>query len=77
MTFGQSARCIVKAERGKHIDDFLLRRSSLAIRRLVSMGLFEAPGDITRKALGWSKAEPKIEVKRVTDLLTTRRSMNL
>jgi glycerol-3-phosphate dehydrogenase len=68
---------IVNTEQVNHIDDFLLRRSSLAIRGLVPKGLIEELSTIMAGALGWSKAEAKAEVKRAADLLTTKHRMSL
>jgi glycerol-3-phosphate dehydrogenase len=68
---------IIKMEQVHRIDDFLLRRSSLGIRGLVSGGLVEELGAIMAETLGWSELDKLAEIKRVTALLTTRHYMTL
>ena len=60
---------LARTEKVVHLDDFLLRRSSLAMLGKVTAGLLEELATIIGEVCGWSVAEQANEVARAKALL--------
>lgn len=68
---------LVRTEKVAHLDDFLLRRSSLAMLGLITRPLVEELATILGEVLGWSAQEQQAEVARTVDLLAKRHRVQL
>lgn len=68
---------IVQREQVMHLDDFLLRRSLLAMLGKVNADSLAELGAVVGQALGWPPETIEAEIKRTADLLTTKHGMKL
>lgn len=68
---------IVQREKVAHLDDFLLRRSLLAMLGKVNAESLVELGEVLGAALGWPPEQVEAEVARAADILTSRYGMNL
>lgn len=68
---------IVQNEQVARLDDFLLRRSLLAMLGRVSTDSLAELGGIVGEVLGWSPVQVNEEVKRAASLLSKRHGMKL
>jgi glycerol-3-phosphate dehydrogenase len=59
---------IVKHEMVQHVDDFMLRRSSLAILGYNSASIIEEIANVMGNTLGWSVSEISDEIKRTKEI---------
>ncbi len=68
---------IVTQEKVEHLDDFLLRRSLLAmLGKVTGTGLSEI-GDVVGSALGWSPSKVQEEITRTVDVLDAHHRVTL
>ena len=70
-------RYVARTEKVARLDDFLLRRSSLAMLGLLTRPLLEELATILGEVLGWSPQEQQAEVARTIDLLAKRHRVQL
>ena len=68
---------LARTEKVVHLDDFLLRRSSLAMLGKVTAGLLEELATIIGEVCGWSVAEQANEVARAKALLAENHRVEL
>jgi glycerol-3-phosphate dehydrogenase len=68
---------LVRAEQVVHLDDLLLRRTSLAFVGGLTRGLVEEVADIAAAELGWDAARRDAEITAVTELLRDRHGVAL
>jgi glycerol-3-phosphate dehydrogenase len=68
---------LVTREKAVHVDDLLLRRSTLAWLGNVSKSLVEGLAEIMGNCLGWSGEQKKVEVQRTLQLLKDRHRVEL
>ncbi|MEZ4870187.1 MAG: glycerol-3-phosphate dehydrogenase/oxidase [Caldilineaceae bacterium] len=68
---------LAQMEKIVHLDDFILRRSSLGMLGLVTRPLLEELATVLGDVLGWSAAEQQAELARTVALLTRRHRMQL
>ncbi|RPH60480.1 MAG: hypothetical protein EHM81_06180, partial [Chloroflexi bacterium] len=68
---------LVEREKAVHVDDLLLRRSTLAWLGNVSRPLVEELAGIMGKCLGWSGEQVKAEVEHTLNLLEERHGVSL
>lgn len=68
---------LVEREKAVHVDDLLLRRSTLAWLGEATGPLVNELAEIMGKSLGWTGAQEKAEVRRTLDLLRDRHGMDL
>ena len=68
---------VARAEKVAHLDDFLLRRSSLGMAGMLTRPLVEELASIVGAVLGWSAQEEQAEVARAIDLLAKRHRVQL
>jgi glycerol-3-phosphate dehydrogenase len=70
-------QCITKEEKVVHLDDYLLRRSSLAkMGELTEEGIAEF-ADIISKELSWSNSQIAEEIQRVYEILGRYHGVNI
>lgn len=67
---------IVTNEKVIHLDDFLLRRSSLAKIGLLSMNAINEIAEIVGKELSWSDHQVQEEIQRSVNILSTRHGVS-
>lgn len=67
---------LVEREKAIHVDDILLRRSTLAWLGNVTRPLVEELAEIMSQALGWTANQKKAEVQRTIDLLKNLHGVN-
>jgi glycerol-3-phosphate dehydrogenase len=60
-----------------HLDDFLLRRSTLAILGRVTREVVEELARILGNALGWNEEQKTMEIQRTLTILTDRHGVRL
>ena len=70
-------RYVARTEKVAHLDDFLLRRSSLGMLGLSTRPLVEELATILGEVLGWSDQEQQAEVTRTVGLLAKRHRVQL
>ena len=63
---------IVQHEKVIHLDDVLLRRTSLALLGQLNVAALEQLGEVVGTVLGWSETQIRQEVIRAADLLKHR-----
>ncbi len=68
---------LVLQEKAVHVDDLLLRRSTLAWLGNISRQLVEELAEIMGTCLGWSGAQVKAEVERTLGLLKEKHGVEL
>jgi glycerol-3-phosphate dehydrogenase len=68
---------LVEREKAVHVDDLLLRRSTLAWLGQVTRPLVEELAEIMSGRLGWSAAQTQAEVRRTLDLLKDHHGVDL
>lgn len=68
---------VARTEKVARLDDFLLRRSSLAMLGLLTRPLLEEVATILGEVLGWSPQGQQAEVARTIDLLAKRHRVQL
>ena len=68
---------LVKREKAIHVDDLLLRRSTLAWLGQVSPQLVGELAEIMADSLGWSEEQKKAEAQRTLDILRDRHGVDL
>ncbi len=68
---------LIEHEKAVHVDDLLLRRSTLAWLGNVSRPLVEELSEIMGRASGWDSAQVKVEVERTLELLKDRHGVEL
>ncbi len=68
---------LAHTEKVIHLDDFVLRRASLAMLGLVTLPLLEELAVIIGEICGWSAAEQQAEVERSKKLLAERHRVRL
>jgi glycerol-3-phosphate dehydrogenase len=79
-TPGYSRREVLFIAQNEHVarlDDFLLRRSLLAMLGKVNAASLAELGGVVGEALGWSAETTEAEIKRAAEILRTRHGMNL
>ena len=64
-------------EKVLHLDDFILRRSMLAMLGRVTREMLDELAEMFANALGWSKDEQKAEVERTLSILANRHGVEL
>ncbi len=60
-----------------HLDDLLLRRTSLAMLGKVTQSSLEEIGQVVGEGLGWSTEQKEQEIQRTAELLTNHHGMSL
>jgi len=60
-----------------HLDDFILRRSMLAMLGYITREMLDELAGVFANALGWSKEEQKAEVERTLSILADRHGVEL
>lgn len=73
----EELRLLTKEERVWHLDDLLLRRTSLAWTGQVDMNLLQRAGQLMAGELGWSKQLTQAEISRAAQLLREQHGMQL
>jgi glycerol-3-phosphate dehydrogenase len=68
---------LIRNEAVEHLDDLLLRRTTLAISGQLSLAMTEAVLDLLAREKGWSPARRKAELKRFLSLLAERHGVGL
>jgi len=68
---------LVQTEKVVHLDDFILRRSSLGMLGLVTRPLLEELATVIGDVLGWSTEEKQAELARTIELLERRHRVHL
>jgi glycerol-3-phosphate dehydrogenase len=68
---------IVRTEQVVHLDDLLLRRTSIAFTGQASRAAIDELAEITAGVLGWDEATTRAEVGRMSDLLVERHGVDL
>lgn len=68
---------IVQQEKVVHLEDFLLRRSLLAMLGQVSRPLLDELAEVIGGALGWSVEQKAAEIQRSLEVLKTRHGVEL
>ncbi|HSK87285.1 MAG TPA: glycerol-3-phosphate dehydrogenase/oxidase [Anaerolineales bacterium] len=68
---------LVQHEKICHLDDFLLRRSTLAMLGRVTREMTEELGRVIGNTLGWSEEQKAAEVKRALSILADRHGVRL
>jgi glycerol-3-phosphate dehydrogenase len=68
---------LIEWEKAVHVDDILLRRSTLAWLGDVTRPLVEELAGIMGDSLGWSEEQKKAELTRTLDLLKDRHGVEL
>ena len=68
---------LIEQEKAVHVDDLLLRRSTLAWLGEVSLSLVEEMSAIMASKLGWTADQQQAEVQRTVDLLKDRHGVVL
>lgn len=68
---------LVQAEKVVHLDDFILRRSSLGMLGLVTRPLLAELATVIGDVLGWSTEEKQMELTRTVELLERRHRVHL
>jgi len=63
---------LIEHEKAVHVDDLLLRRSTLAWLGEATLPLVEELAEIIGDSLGWTGEQKKAEVRRTVDLLRDR-----
>jgi glycerol-3-phosphate dehydrogenase len=64
-------------EKIHHLDDFILRRSMLAMLGLLTREMVDEIAGVLANALGWSNEERKAEVERTLSILADRHGVEL
>jgi glycerol-3-phosphate dehydrogenase len=64
-------------EKIHHLDDFILRRSMLAMLGLLTREMVDEVAGVLANALGWSNEERKTEVERTLSILADRHGVEL
>jgi len=70
-------RYLARTEKVVHLDDFILRRSSLAMLGMVTKPLLEELSRLLGAVLGWSAEEQQAEVDRTVAQLAAQHRMHL
>ncbi len=68
---------LVEREKAIHVDDLLLRRSTLAWLGNVTLQLVEEFAEIMGNSLGWTGEQKKAEVQRAAAIMRDRHGVNL
>ncbi len=68
---------IITHEKALHVDDFLLRRSMLAMLGRVTLEMVDELADIFANALGWTKKQKESEVAHTLSILEYRHGVFL
>lgn len=68
---------LIEYEKAVHVDDLLLRRSTLAWLGNVSLPLVRELAGVMGQALGWTSAQEEAEVNRALALLRDRHGVSL
>ena len=68
---------LIRNEAAEHLDDLLLRRTTLAISGQLSLDMTEAVLDVLAREKGWSPARRKAELDRFLTLLAGRHGVGL
>ena len=68
---------LVVREKAMHLDDLLLRRTTLGWLGMLTRPVIEELGEIMGRPLGWSAAQRQTEVDRAVDLLRDRHGVRL
>jgi glycerol-3-phosphate dehydrogenase len=63
---------LIQHEKIIHLDDFLLRRSMLAMLGQVTRPMIEELAEVIGNSLGWDAEQRQIEVKRTLSILADR-----
>jgi len=68
---------LVQHEKICHLDDFLLRRSMLAMTGRITREMIEELAKILGNVLGWNEEQRAVEVQRTLSILTDRHGLRL
>ena len=68
---------LVTHEKILHLDDFILRRSMLAMLGLLTREMLDELAGVLANALGWTKEQRKAEVERTLSILADRHGVSL
>ncbi len=68
---------LAQAEKVVHLEDFILRRSSLGMLGLVTRPLLEELSEVIGATLGWSETERQTELAQTISCLATRHRVDL
>ncbi|MBT7990960.1 MAG: glycerol-3-phosphate dehydrogenase/oxidase [Anaerolineae bacterium] len=68
---------IIKNEKVLHLDDFLLRRSLIAMEGKISLPLVQELSHVFAKALGWDEKQRMAETERLSKILATKHQVIL
>jgi glycerol-3-phosphate dehydrogenase len=68
---------LARAEKVVHLDDFVLRRSSLAMLGQLTRPLLTEIAEVIGETVGWSAAEQQAEVERTVILLNERHGVRM
>jgi len=63
---------VVSHEKVLHLDDFILRRSMLAMLGHLSREMLDELAEALANALGWTKEQKEAEVERTLSILADR-----
>jgi glycerol-3-phosphate dehydrogenase len=68
---------LVQHEKMFHLDDFILRRSLLAMLGGLTREALDELADVIGESLGWTAEQKKVEVKRTLSILVDRHGVRL
>ena len=68
---------LAQAEKVVHLEDFILRRSSLGMLGVVTRPLLEELSAVIGEALGWREEERQSELAQTISRLATRHRVEL
>ncbi len=68
---------LIRHEQAEHLDDILIRRTSLAFRGLATGEFFAALADAFAEAKGWSREERAAEMERARAVFAERHRVDL
>lgn len=73
----QALRAIIRDEAVVHLDDLLLRRTSLGLYERLDAARLDALATLVAQELGWDDARRVAELERTREILTTRHGVRL
>jgi glycerol-3-phosphate dehydrogenase len=76
-THRREVQFLVEREKAVHVDDLLLRRSTLAWLGETTLALVDELAGIMAGSLGWTEEQTKAEAQRALDILRDRHGVDL
>lgn len=68
---------LITQEKAVHVDDLLIRRSTLAWLGQATLPLVEELAEVMGNALGWNNTEKKTEIERTVEILQDKHGVRL